>query len=233
MQWKSIPSFPDYEVSDEGQVRKISNGHIIPQWESRSGHAKKKHWKTIPYYAVTFYVNGESIHRSVHRLVLQAFVGPCPEGMEACHNDGNSLNNHLNNLRWDYRSSNQLDAVKQGTHSAIKLTPGQVAEIRSSAEPMLTLAKKYGVSRRTIRAVLLNLTWRHLPETTQEQQNIFRRQSDWKLSPEKAKEIRASALGVKELAQKYGVTPSSIRNVLNNRTYFEPNLQYETAGSSA
>lgn len=54
--------------------------------------------------------------RLVHRLVLEAFVGPCPEGMEGCHGDGDPTNNSLGNLRWDTATSNQLDKVRHGTH---------------------------------------------------------------------------------------------------------------------
>jgi len=56
-------------------------------------------------------------HKLVHRLVLEAFAGPCPDGMEACHGDGDPTNNRRLNLRWDTRSSNQLDTVRHGRHT--------------------------------------------------------------------------------------------------------------------
>lgn len=52
----------------------------------------------------------------VHRLVLIAFVGPPPDGMEVCHNDGDPTNNVLSNLRWDTRTGNMRDAVDHRTH---------------------------------------------------------------------------------------------------------------------
>lgn len=52
----------------------------------------------------------------VHVLVLEAFVGPRPEGMACCHNDGDGQNNTLANLRWDTYSSNNHDLVRHGTH---------------------------------------------------------------------------------------------------------------------
>lgn len=52
----------------------------------------------------------------VHRLVLAAFVGPCPPGMEGCHDDGDPSNNQLTNLRWDTHSANIADQVTHGTH---------------------------------------------------------------------------------------------------------------------
>ena len=52
----------------------------------------------------------------IHRLVLEAFVGPCPEGMETCHNNGVRTDNRLENLRWDTSSANNDDIVKHGRH---------------------------------------------------------------------------------------------------------------------
>ena len=58
----------------------------------------------------------------VHRLVLEAFVGPCPDGMEGCHNDGVPTRNHLGNLRWDTQSENMYDRVRHGVHAHARKT---------------------------------------------------------------------------------------------------------------
>jgi hypothetical protein len=55
--------------------------------------------------------------RKVHRLVLETFVGPCPDGMECCHNNGDPADNRLENLRWDTLSSNAYDRVEHGVHN--------------------------------------------------------------------------------------------------------------------
>lgn len=62
--------------------------------------------------------DGVKIHRTyqVHALVLEAFIGPRPSGMVCCHNDGDPLNNSVDNLRWDTQASNILDIVKHGNH---------------------------------------------------------------------------------------------------------------------
>ncbi len=52
----------------------------------------------------------------VHILVLEAFVGPRPLGLEGCHDDGDPANNRLTNLRWDTPSSNAVDRVRHGHH---------------------------------------------------------------------------------------------------------------------
>lgn len=58
----------------------------------------------------------------VHRLVLLAFVGPCPDGAECCHADDDSSNNHLYNLRWDTHSANHHDLVRNGNHNMRRKT---------------------------------------------------------------------------------------------------------------
>lgn len=58
----------------------------------------------------------------VHKMVLETFVGPRPEGMDGCHRDGNSFNNSLENLEWGTKSSNTEDSVKHGTHYQARKT---------------------------------------------------------------------------------------------------------------
>lgn len=41
-------------------------------------------------------------------------MGPCPDGMEACHNNGDQLDNRIENLRWDTHSANIYDQVAHG-----------------------------------------------------------------------------------------------------------------------
>lgn len=50
----------------------------------------------------------------VHRLVLEAFTGPCPKGMECLHADDDPTNNHLTNLRWGTHSDNIIASWKSG-----------------------------------------------------------------------------------------------------------------------
>lgn len=61
-------------------------------------------------------------NKYIHRLVLEAFVGPCPDGMEALHSDGNKTNNNVDNLRWGTPSENNRDIVKHGRHRNARKT---------------------------------------------------------------------------------------------------------------
>lgn len=106
-----------YEVSDLGRVRSVDR--TLP----RAGGTMRIRGKILTpgvdkhgRCGVNLHRDGSVKHRRVHRLVLQAFVGPCPDGMEGCHNDGDATNNQIGNLRWDTSLSNSLDMARHGTN---------------------------------------------------------------------------------------------------------------------
>lgn len=69
--------------------------------------------------------------RKIHHLVLEAFVGPRPDGLETCHNDGVPANNWLTNLRWDTKPNNAKDRRVHGTDfQANKVTCSRGHEFR-------------------------------------------------------------------------------------------------------
>lgn len=102
----------------------------------------------------------------VHILVLEAFQGPRPPGMEACHNDGDRTNARLDNLRWDTKKANQADKVLHGTaargerQGSAKMTLELVQWVRESPQSSLALAPILGLAPSTIRAVRLGQNWR-------------------------------------------------------------------------
>jgi DNA-binding transcriptional regulator YiaG len=100
IEWRPIPGFSDYEVSDTGLVRsyKWKRPHILKPGIHPGG-----------YHQVGLRRNGETHIFMVSHLVLFAFQGPCPENCEVCHNDGNPANDHLSNLRWDTHAANMRD----------------------------------------------------------------------------------------------------------------------------
>lgn len=57
---------------------------------------------------------GAGVRRSVHTLVLEAFVGPRPEGAVCRHLNGNPKDNRLANLAWGTPGENRRDTVKHG-----------------------------------------------------------------------------------------------------------------------
>jgi hypothetical protein len=99
-----------YDVSDMGRVRSLPRmgtaGKILsPGDVGRPGH---------PRLSVVLHCNGKRHARGVHCLVLEAFVGPCPPGLEGCHYNDIGDDNRLSNLRWDTHSANIFDKVRNG-----------------------------------------------------------------------------------------------------------------------
>jgi hypothetical protein len=60
--------------------------------------------------------SGEQRTFQVHILVLTAFVGPRPDGMQGCHGPAGQADNRIANLRWDTPGENNRDQVSAGTH---------------------------------------------------------------------------------------------------------------------
>lgn len=115
--WLPVPGWEGfYEVSDHGRVRSLAR--IVPR--AGGSHlpvrakVRKPQVDGNGYLQVTLCREGEKHWQKIHVLVLLAFVGPRPDGLFACHNDGVPKNCHLSNLRWDTPSSNMHDRVAHG-----------------------------------------------------------------------------------------------------------------------
>ena len=109
----------------------------------------------------------------IHVLVCEAVYGPCPPGLEVCHNDGNPLNNHDWNLRYDTHKNNTSDKVKHGTYrngediTSAKLTWTKVREIRAKYASgnylQASLEREYGMSNGMVSRIVNNLIWVETP----------------------------------------------------------------------
>lgn len=107
-EWRRIAEFPDYFVSDLGRV--MSTKHTRPRIiKQRVGRG--------PYLRVQLSLGQRTLRmRRVHRLVAEAFHGPCPDGHVARHLNGDHLDNRASNLRWGTASENMHDIVRHGRH---------------------------------------------------------------------------------------------------------------------
>lgn len=105
-----------YEVSDQGRVRSLDRTVVARNRQIRLRGQLRKTSTGRPYPMVVLSRPGVRTTESVHALVLTAFVGPRPEGNEACHGIGGPTDNRLSNLRWDTLHENNLDKVRHGTH---------------------------------------------------------------------------------------------------------------------
>lgn len=173
---KSIPGFPDYTITKGGRV--WSTSRVTPHGHRHRGKWLRPGVLRSGYRNIVLYINSQGYTCYIHRLVLETFVGPCPEGMEVCHNNGNRADNRLENLRWDTRQENIQDAIKHGTHNFLhlnrkgekngfsKLTEDKVRVIRYLYEAakftLADLAWQFDVHRTTIGRIVNRKRWKHL-----------------------------------------------------------------------
>jgi hypothetical protein len=135
----------------------------------------------------------------VHRLVLEAFVGPRPRGHETDHKDQVTDNNRCMNLQWVTKRENvRLRGIRGGTvrgdrhfvrqHPEVVrgvnngraiLTEADVLSIRRLVRPKgrLTQARAaeiFGVKETTIWKIIARRLWKHLcpPNTPTSQQPV-------------------------------------------------------------
>lgn len=96
-----------YQISDEGQVRRIHKDGSTRPVKGKGGSK---------YYTVDLCKDGKPKCFNVHRLVAEAFL-EMPEGCkEVNHKDGNKKNNHVDNLEWVTQKENLLHAIEQLQH---------------------------------------------------------------------------------------------------------------------
>lgn len=178
--WKDIEGYVGvYQVSSFGRVRTLDkafyakptarypNGrHLV-----RKGKLLKLSKRPAGYLFVGLYNADGQRFVSVHKLVMDAFIGPLPDSMERCHNDGEPRNNRLSNLRYDTSKGNHADRKTHGRLpfgskiSWAKLDEESVVFIRSACErgeKQKDLAKQFGVHPSIISAAVTRRNWAHV-----------------------------------------------------------------------
>ncbi len=164
---KAIPGFPNYAISQDGRV-----------WSfPRQGSSKLGMWRKLVkqrkgYYRVMLHERSVPYVRLIHRLVLETYVGPCPEGMECRHLNGNPADNRLENLCWGTQTENQQDRFLHGTDSqgekcgGSKLTLQKVRQIiyeyRTGLFSHKELANQFDISRTTVCQIMNKKRWGHI-----------------------------------------------------------------------
>ena len=160
-EWRPVLDYEGrYEVSDAGRVRSLLT--IRGQTGRDLSMASLKHG----YQGVGLCKNGTRRSALVHRLVLGAFVGRCPNGCEGSHLDGNPGNNSIGNLRWETKAENEQRKIrhrstKHGELSPLaKLTNEDVLEMRrrrTAGEYYHDIAYAFGVARETARRAIVGI----------------------------------------------------------------------------
>ena len=175
VEFRDIQGFPGYRVGSDGSVwcclgRGGLRGRITAAWRPIKSRID---FYGYPY--VSLAKSGRYFSRKVHTLVIRAFVGPAPSGMECCHWDGDPKNCALSNLRWDTHASNFRDMVRHGRscrgekNTHCRLTERDVIEIRrlcAKGDPRSEIAAKYKIHPAHVSAINRGRFWSWL--TTKE-----------------------------------------------------------------
>lgn len=181
-EWRPIAGYEKYyEVSNLGAIRRIPG--VLSHGRKWRGRVLKNLVDRFGYANVSLSKDGIARKIRVGRIVADAFLGPCPKGMELCHLDGVKLNNKVSNLRWDTHKNNESHKIIHGTvsrglrngrytmpectlrgmdHPMRKLTECEVIAIRSSPLSSKLAALQFGVSKTNIKDIRNRRIWRHI-----------------------------------------------------------------------
>jgi hypothetical protein len=177
--WKEHPTLAGIRVSSTGRVQSRRRS-VVKGGRGGSVSALGESWRELKpwrcrrgycFISVRKPGRNSNKHYLVHRLVLESFVGPCPEDHEGLHGDGDPGNNRLENLRWGRHIENVADTRRHGNmmlgekHYAAKLSESQVLEILSllsAGRRPREVAGQFGVSRQTVEYIRDGKRWGHL-----------------------------------------------------------------------
>lgn len=153
------PGNPAYRVSADGRV-------WGPKRELKL--VARKAGET--YFAVTLTNPRKTM--CVHTMVAETFLGPRPDGCQVAHQNGDSTDNRVENLRYMTCRENIIQKKVHGTmplgeaHKRSKLKADQVLAIKRAGRTDSDFAKEFGVSPDTVRDVRIGKTWKHLEVRT-------------------------------------------------------------------
>lgn len=153
--WKDIPGYEGrYQASTFGRIKSLgrlvrcvhNSGKEFFKW-----HAEKimkpalgtKNEYMEPYLYVIFYNNSLPDRRSVHSLVMLAFIGKPTDGKPVVmHLDDNPQNNFLSNLRYGSASENNMQSVLKGrrTYDIEQLRKLALKNAMKTAKPVVAIS---------------------------------------------------------------------------------------------
>lgn len=168
IEWRPCPGFPDYEVSNTGQVkrsaigiRKRVLGVLLAPEINKDGH-----------HRYTMFINGKRGRKFSHQLVCLAWHGEAPTDQHiVCHKNDNKDENTPTNLYWGTRKQNGSDSVVNGRSvrgekvNTAKLNESQVIEIRERSfggATNIELAGEFGIPDSAISQIVRGKNWKHV-----------------------------------------------------------------------
>ena len=173
VRFASVAEAPSYAVGDDGSVwTPFGRGQTVATAWKRLSIYRRPYGGRYCVVCLRLPSNREKVVcRYVHRLVLEAFAGPCPDGLECLHDDGDTSNNRATNLRWGNRVENTADKIRHGrfpvgsNHKNSKLTEDAVADARrlhAAGHSFAWLGRRYDVTPGVIARAVRRKGWTHV-----------------------------------------------------------------------
>lgn len=167
--WRIIPRLESYEIDRSENVRRAIDGGAY-----KRGHIVRSRPDKDGYLLITLSQAGKKVHCKMHQLVMRAFVGECPSGMEVNHINGNKADNRVENLEYTTHQRNAQHAVDvlkreraKGSRAALsKLIESDVEQIKRLLKAgnlsQRAIGALFGVRGNTICAINTGFTWKHV-----------------------------------------------------------------------
>ena len=160
MEWRAVVDWPNYEVSEHGDVRRLGGTpNCLRTRLLRPGSNRK-----TGYRYVSLCRDGRCWSFNVHGLVARAFLGPMEVGshrdaMQVDHKDCNRQNNHWTNLEY----VTHMENLRRG--GQLKLTEEDVLairELRELGQPLKPIARFFGISVQQVCNLSKRRCWVHI-----------------------------------------------------------------------
>lgn len=170
---RDIDGFRGYRIGDDGSVWSCHPRNRMGTFPASWRQVKVRTGKHGYVQVVLRHPDGKARTRLVHRLVLEAFVGPCQPGSQCRHLNGQRTDNSLANLLWGTPQENAADRLSHGTarigeaSNLAKLTEDQVRPIRhrfaTRQATQVQLAAENHITQANVSEIVRRRTWKHVP----------------------------------------------------------------------
>ena len=144
--WKTIDEFPNYLISNQGDVK-----------NKRTEYIKKPGVEKRGYVVFSMEKEGKLYLRTQHIMLARTFIPNPLNKPYVNHKDGNKQNNSIDNLEWVTARENFLHARRTGLHksdgdkrTAQYTLDGKLVAIYKSASEA---ARRLGIRRANISGV--------------------------------------------------------------------------------
>lgn len=148
--WEVLSDFPDYMISDKGNVLSLLSGRVLKQSSRR-------------YKEVCLCKDGKKSTKLVHRLVAKTFIPNPLNKREVNHIDFDKQNNSASNLEWTTHTENRAHSEERRRGSVCKLSEESVLLIREHLEEATLnqreIAEIFGINSRTVSQIKNRQRW--------------------------------------------------------------------------